>query len=565
MRLFGFQFGSSGEEGNQNVKSFIPPQGSGSTIQVSSTGMATGGSFYLGMDNKAFETIESENALIKKYREIQMIPDVDFAIDEIANDSIVADELEPPVELNLDDVEYSEKIKEKMFDAFDDIIEMLDFKRNGGDIFKRWYIDGRVYFHILIDEKRPRNGIQQLRYVDPRKMKRVRQYKKEQFQDPNNPLIQNSDYVEYYMYSEAGIDNNKTNTGVNAQAGRSVRIQIDSIQYADSGIYDKNGNIVLSHLHKAIRPANNWRNMEDAMLISRIARAPERRAFYIDVGNLPKAAADQYMNQIMQKHRNKIVYDPQTGEIKDSSHILALTEDYWLPRREGSRGTEIQPLPGASNMNQIEDVKMIKDSLYRALNVPMSRFSNEGQSIFGRAPEITREELRFGRFVSKLRQRFSQLFEELLRAQLLLKGVMSQQEFEQIRTHIRFDYLRDNHFVELIESEVMTNRLQLLSTIDQHVGSYFSKEYAYKEVLKMTDEEIEIEKKRIKKEKQQNEVNPNAIAGGEPSMPPGQEDYDQPNFERKAPTQNQNQDREESIVKKTEITKSQTTNDVQIQ
>ena len=547
-RLFGFVFGKD-EQPKEVVRSFVQDQ-EGSTVTLNDAGMAVGGAYQVGFDQRVFETIHSENELIRKYREISMFTEVDFAIEEITSEAIVFDDHEQPISLDLDNVQIPDNIKQKMHDAFDVVLQQLQFKKRGNEIFRRWYVDGRIFYHILIDEKNPKNGIQGLRYIDPRKIKKVRRSKLKNNQSAANTLRPNSgmgkdvriedmktvlmddaNFEEFYLYSSFGVDNSKTgNNSVSISAQdeqKAIVIAKDSIAYSDCGIYDKNGRIILSHLHKAVRIANNLKNMEDAMLIYRLARAPERKAFFIDTGNIPKAQAEAYMQSMIAKHRTKQIYDPTTGEIKDDVRFLALTEDYWLPRRDGRNSTDIQVLQGGQNLGETNDVLYFQEKLFRSLNVPLGRFLPEKSqgpiAVFASSQEITREELRFGRFIGTLRSRFNMLFEDLLRAQLLLTGVMSDEDFEQLRNHLRFVYLQDNHFSEIVENSVLQNRMAILQTTDPYMGIYFSKAWVRKNVLRLDEEEIKQIQKEIEKEKQ---TEPQLPQGADMNMPgmPGQDE-----------------------------------------
>lgn len=543
-RLFGFTFGKPDEQPREVVRSFVPDQ-EGSTVTLNDTGMAVGGAYQVGFDQRVFETIHSENELIRKYREISMFTEVDFAIEEITSEAIVFEDQEQAVSLDLEQIDVPDAIKKKMYEAFDVVLKELDFRKRGHDIFRRWYTDGRIFYHIMIDEKNPKNGIQGLRYIDPRKIKKVRRPKNVKPSAANslspnsnmgnkkpddlvNVLMDDSKFEEFYLYSNFGVDNAKTG-GTNTVSisatdeQKAITIAKDSIAYSDCGIYDKNGRIILSHLHKAVRIANNLKNMEDAMLIYRLARAPERKAFFVDTGNLPKAQAESYMQAMIAKHRTKQIYDPTTGEIKDDVRFLALTEDYWLPRRDGRNSTDIQVLQGGQNLGETNDVLYFQEKLFRSLNVPLGRFLPEKSqgpiAVFASSQEITREELRFGRFIGLLRSRFNMLFEDLLRAQLVLTGVMSQEDFDQIRHHLSFVYLQDNHFTEIVENSVLTNRMSILQTTDPYMGIYFSKAWVRKNILRLTEEDIKQIQKEIEDEKQNEPQLPNGADMNMPGMP----------------------------------------------
>jgi len=474
VNLFGFKIGRDVDEKQlDNLPSFVPPAQDDGSITV-----AEGGAFgtTVDLDN----TVKNEAQLITKYREMAQQPEAERAIDDIVNEAIVGDDIKAPLELVLDDVEQPESIKKKIREEFDHILKLMKFNYRGYDIFRHWYVDGRLYYHIIIDTKNPRAGIKELRHIDPRKIKKVRKEKR----DPNRRLNEETlvkKYDEFFVYQSKGI----------TSEGDGLKIAPDSIAYCHSGLLDNKNYTVLSYLHKALKPLNQLRMLEDATVIYRLARAPERRIFYIDVGNLPKAKAEQYLRDMMVKHKNKLVYDANTGEVRDDRKFLTMLEDYWLPRREGGRGTEITTLPGGQNLGEMEDVNYFKNKLYEALNVPTTRLQADGAFNLGRASEITRDELKFSRFVNRLRTRFSEIFHILLERQLLLKGVITLQEWKDMQDQIRYDFMEDNHFAELKDSEILENRLRLLADVDQYTGKYFSVAWIQKNVLRQTEEEIE--------------------------------------------------------------------------
>ena len=474
VNLFGFKIGRDVDEKQlDNLPSFVPPAQDDGSITV-----AEGGAFgtTVDLDN----TVKNEAQLITKYREMAQQPEAERAIDDIVNEAIVGDDIKAPLELVLDDVEQPESIKKKIREEFDYILKLMKFNYRGYDIFRHWYVDGRLYYHIIIDTKNPRAGIKELRHIDPRKIKKVRKEKR----DPNRRLNEETlvkKYDEFFVYQSKGI----------TSEGDGLKIAPDSIAYCHSGLLDNKNYTVLSYLHKALKPLNQLRMLEDATVIYRLARAPERRIFYIDVGNLPKAKAEQYLRDMMVKHKNKLVYDANTGEVRDDRKFLTMLEDYWLPRREGGRGTEITTLPGGQNLGEMEDVNYFKNKLYEALNVPTTRLQADGAFNLGRASEITRDELKFSRFVNRLRTRFSEIFHVLLERQLLLKGVITLQEWKDMQDQIRYDFMEDNHFAELKDSEILENRLRLLADVDQYTGKYFSVAWIQKNVLRQSEEEIE--------------------------------------------------------------------------
>ena len=481
VELFGFKIGRADEEEKklENVKSFAPPSNDDGSVVVSE-----GGVFGTTVDLE--NTVKNESALISKYRDMSQQPEAERAIDDIVNEAIVVDESQASVELNLDNAELSENIKQTIRDEFYEILSLMKFNYKGYDIFRNWYIDGRMYYHIMIDEKNPRAGIQELRYIDPRKIKKVREPKKRDAATAQQQAgikaseVFNKKYNEYYLYHPKGV----------GRQNQGIKIAPDSIAYIHSGLMDVGNATVLSHLHKALKPLNQLRMLEDATVIYRLARAPERRIFYIDVGNLPKAKAEQYLRDMMIKHKNKLVYDANTGEVRDDRKFLTMLEDYWLPRREGGKSTEITTLPGGQNLGELDDVMYFRRKLYEALNVPVTRMESEGQFNLGRASEITRDELKFSRFISRLRRKFSDVFFICLEKQILLKGVMTRAEWNEIKDDIYFDFLEDNHFSELKEGEILRERLGILQDIDQYTGKYFSQKWIRKNVLRMTDEDI---------------------------------------------------------------------------
>ena len=402
----------------------------------------------------------------------------------IVNESIVFGEGDYPVQIILDKLEQPESVKKKIRDEYYQIMKLLDFNNQGYDIFRRWYVDGRLYYHMMIDEKNPRQGLKEVRYIDPRKIRKVKEFKKAKPQLGNQPVVPETN--EYFVYSSKGFSND---------GNQGIKIAPDSICYVHSGITDKDGKMVISHLHKAIKTLNQLRMLEDATVIYRISRAPERRIFYIDVGNLPKMKAEQYLREIMQKYKNKLVYDAQTGEIRDDRRYQTMLEDFLLPRREGGRGTEITTLPAGQNLGEIEDVLYFQKKLYKSLNVPISRLESDSQFNIGRASEITRDELKFSKYVTRLRSRFSQLFDKMLETQLVLKGICTRSEWAQLKEEIYYDFITDAHFAELKDAEILKERLGILQDIDNYVGKYFSVAYVRKKVLKQTEDEMkEIDK-----------------------------------------------------------------------
>ena len=480
--LFGFRITRAKQDlGKDSITTPSPDDGS---YDIS------GGGFYSSILDIAGRD-RSDLDLINRYRSIAQQPECDSAIEDIVNESIVSDEKGQSVSLSLDRLNLSQTIKNKIREEFDEILRLLDFNEKGHDIFRRWYIDGRIYYHKIIDSKNTKKGIQEVRYIDPRKIKKVRDKKVEKDQRTGLDVIRQIE--DFYLYNDKGLDQ-ATGTA------SGIKLTADSISYCPSGLIDMTRGNVLSHLNKAIKPVNQLRMIEDALVIYRISRAPERRIFYIDVGNLPKIKAEAYLKDVMNRYRNKLVYDAKTGEIRDDRNHMSMLEDFWLPRREGGRGTEITTLPGGSNLGEIDDIQYFQKKLYRSLNVPVSRLAEETGFQIGRSDNITRDELKFTKFVQRLRKKFSNLFSDMLKTQLVLKGVIAVEEWPAIKELLQFDYLQDGHFTELKNAELMQNRLDMLGTIESYVGTYFSKEYVRKHILRMSDDEIQEIEDQIKDE-----------------------------------------------------------------
>jgi len=471
MQIFGFEIKRNKPQ--EELQSVVSPNiDDGSTLVNSAAG------YYAQVVNLE-ATIKNENDIIRRYREIAQYPDCDAAIDDICNEAIVVDDEKPPVEIILDDLKLSAGMKKKITDEFETVLKLLKFNAKGHDIFRNWYIDGRLYYHILIDENNIKDGIVELRQVDPRKIRKIKNVKRERNQQGVEIV---TSVEEYYIYNDKGI------TEANVKG---VKLPIDSVVHVPSGVTDSNTGMSLSYLHKSIKLVNQLKMMEDALVIYRISRAPERRIFYVDVGNLPKMKAEQYVNDLMNKFKNKIVYDATTGEVRDDRKHLSMMEDFWMPRREGGKGTEITTLPGGQTLGQIEDIEFFQNKLYQALNVPMSRLKGDGGFNIGRSSEITRDEVKFTKFVSRIRNKFSSLFSEALRVQLIAKGVINPDDWDAIVQDIRFDFMRDNHFSEIKDNEILQGRLNILATIDPFVGKYYSPSYVKKNILRLNDEEIE--------------------------------------------------------------------------
>ena len=495
--FFGFEINRKGKDKEVPKVSFVP-----NTDEDGAGVITSGGHFgaYLDIDG---DKAKNEVELIMKYRDVASQPEADAAIEDIINESIVGDHNEAPVDIVLDKVDTSDKIKKLIKGEFDNILEMLNFNSYAHDIFKRWYVDGRLPYHIIVDDNL-KLGIKELRYIDPTKLRKVKEIEEEEDPKTGAKLIKSQ--KEFFIFQDNAMG--KYNQG--------LKIQPDAIAYATSGMLDSSRKRILSYLHKAIKPVNQLRMMEDSLVIYRISRAPERRIFYIDVGNLPKGKAEEYLKGIMNQYRNKLVYDAKTGDIKEDKKHMSMLEDFFLPRREGGRGTEITTLPGGENLGQIDDIVYFQKKLYKSLNVPMNRLEQEAQFSLGRSSEITRDEVKFKKFIDRLRKRFSDLFMQLLKTQLLLKGIITKDDWAQWKESIAFDYIEDNYFSELKEAEMYQQRFEMLSSLDEFMGTFISKEWVQKNILRFNDDDIETMQKQIDDEEK----------GGELDMP----DPDDPRF-----------------------------------
>jgi len=482
MRLFGFEFNRKVET-DTIAPSFAPKEADDGALIV-----AAGGAYgtYIDLDG----TVRTEAELVTKYREMSLQPEIDAAVDEIINESIDIGEDEL-VQIDLDDLEITEKTKKAIREEFKNVLNILNFNGKAYEIYRRWYIDGRLYYHVIIDDKDTKAGIKELRYIDPRKIRKIREVNKRRVpggigNEAVIPKVQN----EYFIFNDKGFNYGNKSVGPSTTG---LKIAKDSIVHVVSGLTDTQGTMVLSYLHKAIKPLNQLRTLEDALVIYRLARAPERRIWYIDVGNLPKMKAEQYVRDIMVKHKNRLIYDGATGEVRDDRKFMTMLEDYWLPRREGGKGTEVTTLPGGQTLGEMDDVLYFQKKLYGTLNVPVSRLNSDALFSVGRATEITRDEVKFAKFITRLRGRFAQLFMSLLEKQLVLKQIMSIEDWHNIASDIRFEFAKDNYFMELKDSEIIQNRIQLVQQLDgaNMVGKYYSHEWVRKEILKQSDDMIE--------------------------------------------------------------------------
>ena len=486
LKLFGFELrraaaSQSDEEKKKKLQSIVAPTDPDGAGYITASGSHYGQ--FIDMDgNQA----KDNQQLILRYRGVASHPEVDAAIEDIVNEAIASSENENPVDLNLDQVDAPDNIKKTMNEEFDKICSMIKFQEMAPDIFRSFYVDGRVYHHLIINEAQPKLGIQDIRNIDATKIRKVKNIKYKKDQATNAKIVDKVE--EFYIFQEK------------VGQAQGVRISPDAISYVTSGLLDPTKKSVVSYLHKALKPINQLRMMEDSLVIYRLARAPERRIFYIDVGNMPRGKSEAYMRDIMTRYRNKLVYDASTGELKDDRKHMSMLEDFWLPRREGGRGTEITTLPGGENLGQIDDIIYFQKRLYRALNVPLNRLEQEAQFSLGRSTEINRDEVKFQKFIDKIRKRFSKLFTEILKKQLILKGIITEQDWNSWKNDITVDFLRDNHFAELRDSEILQNRLQTLDQISQYVGEYFSREWTMKNVMMMSDDDIAEMKDQVEAE-----------------------------------------------------------------
>ena len=515
-RLFGFSIDDSSKKAD-SVISPVPKNNEDGVDYFVQSGFY--GS-YVDIEGR----YRTEYDLIKRYREMSLHPEADAAIEDVVNEALVSDLYDSPIEIELSNVNASDKVKDAIRSEFKSIKEMMDFDKKSHEIFRNWYVDGRLYYLKVIDVKNPQDGIQEIRYIDPMKMKYVRQQKKDKKNRVNDVNISNAyevdpkkdiypDIEEYYVYTpKPSYPTGVYSPGGSGASKTQIKIAKDSVTYVTSGLFDRNKGSCLSYLHKAIKALNQLRMIEDSLVIYRLSRAPERRIFYIDVGNLPKVKAEQYLRDVMMRYRNKLVYDASTGEIRDDRKHMSMMEDFWLPRREGGRGTEITTLPGGQNLGELTDIEYFQKKLYRALGVPESRIASDGGFNLGRSSEILRDELKFAKFVGRLRKRFANLFSDMLKTQLILKNIITPEDWNSINDHIQYDFLYDNQFAELKESELLNERLGTLATIEPYIGKYYSNHYVRTKVLRQTETEIEEIDSEIDKEIKDGVIpDPNAV------------------------------------------------------
>ena len=519
IKLFGFTLGKKDvvQVESPEQRSFALPTEAMDDGAVTITSNAYYGT-YVDLEG----SVRNEIELVTRYREMSNHPELEMAIDDIVNEAISHDKSGKSIDIRLEKLKQPDNIKKKIIEEFQTISHLLNFSNLADDLFKRWYIDGRIYYHIIVDEKKPKEGIQELRYIDPRKIRKVREIKKGK--DPKTGALIIDSMAEYYVYNDKGTTTQTYTSAVNA----GLRIAPDAILNVNSGLMDAKNTFVISYLHKAIKPLNQLRMIEDAVVIYRVSRAPERRVFYIDVGNLPKGKAEQYLRDVMIKYKNKIVYDASTGEIRDERKHMSMLEDFWLPRREGGKGTEITTLPAGQNLGELADVVYFRQKLLNALNVPISRLEPQqgGMIGVGKTTEVTRDEVKFAQFIDRLRNKFSQIFDKALGTQLVLKGICTKDEWNQFKEHIYYDFIKDNNFAEMRDAELLRERVSLLSVVDPYVGRYYSAEWVRRNILQQSDEDIKIIDGQIKKEED--------LGIGGPTMPPQPE---QPQEEQVDPEQ----------------------------
>jgi len=516
-RLFGFSIEDS-EKASNGIVSPVPPNNQDGSEHYVSSG-------FFGSYVDIEGVYKTENDLIRRYRSMSLYPECDSAIEDIVHEAIVTDTNDSPVSIDLENLNASDGIKKKVREEFKYILELLDFDKKAHEIFRNWYIDGRLYYNKVIDQKRPQDGIQELRYIDAAKMRYIRQLKKTganstdslKMRDKDDPKNYDfPDIEEYFVYTPGNNNSGGISNSFTGGATKGIKMTRDSVTYCTSGLVDRNKGSTLSWLHKAIKPLNQLMMIEDSLVIYRLSRAPERRIFYIDVGNLPKMKAEQYLRDVMSRYRNKLVYDANTGEIRDDKKFMSMMEDFWLPRREGGRGTEITTLPGGQNLGEISDINYFQKKLYRALNVPESRLQGDTGFSMGRSSEILRDEIKFSKFVGRMRKRFSAMFSDMLKTQLILKNIIVPEDWEYMNDHIQYDFLYDNHFAELKHAELMESRLNQVSQIEPYVGKYYSNDYVRRTILRQTDTEIEEQDRLIEEEIESGAIPDPAMAAIDP-------------------------------------------------
>lgn len=503
MDFLGFEFRRKGPAEKQDLDEFIPKQNDDGSLVV-----AAGGSYGTVVDLEGAAKNESE--LVNKYREMVMHAEVDLAVDDIVNEAIVV-ETEETVTINLDNNDnLPDPVKKAIVNEFDNILRLLDFNHQGYDVFRRWYVDGRLYYHAIIDKNNPKDGIQELRYIDPRKIKKIKETKRKKINNNYASAEVNVSETEYFMYNEKGFGGKPTSGPASSTTTTGLKIAKDSIIYCTSGLLDKTNSLVISYLHKAIKPLNQLRALEDATIIYRISRAPERRIFYIDVGNLPKMKAEQYLRDMMTRYKNKVVYDASTGEIRDDRKFMTMLEDFWLPRREGNRGTQIDTLPGGQNLGEMTDVEYFQKVMYKSLNVPVSRLEADYAFTMGRATEISRDEVKFAKFIDRLRARFNHLFLKALEKQLVLKQVITQDEWKKIASDVKFVYAKDNYFAELKANEILNDQVNAFQSLlnTGAIGKYYSHKWVRQHIFGQDEEMIELMNKEIQEEMNDPILNP---------------------------------------------------------
>lgn len=517
MRLFGFEIKRSEDEPKNQPVSFAEPLNDDGALTV---GGAVGGSYGLLLDLEG--SAKSEAELVTRYRAMTVNPEIQQAIDEIVNEAISVDSHDKVVNIVLDETGLSDKVKEKINEEFQNILQLLDFSNSAYEIFYKFYVDGRLNYHVIIDEKNLKEGIKELRYLDPRKIRLIREMEGKSIKEQGNNAVSKTIKKEYYMYSESGFGVSRTSNFSASIQG--LKIAKDSIVRVTSGLLNENNSVVLSHLHKSIKSLNQLRVLEDATVIYTMTRAPERRIFYVDVGNLPKAKAEQYLHDMMARHKNRVTYDPSSGEIRDDRKMMTMTEDYWFPRREGSRSTEVDTLAAGQGLGEDRNLPYFQTKLYKSLNVPVARLQPETMYSFGRMSEVTREELKFAKFIKRLRARFSILFDRCLERQLVLKGIIAPDEWKEIQNKVRYDFMKDNYFEELKEAEILREKLATLRDIEEQIGKYFSREWVVKHVLYMPEDEWKEMKKQIDKEAKEDPP----IDDAPPQVPDASQDQQPP-------------------------------------